>query len=92
MGWAFCGKDSRGRRIGYGVSARCDEPGCRVQIDRGLGYACGGMHGDGDPEYSCEGYFCGEHLSAVGQRCRRCHAEEGRESRRGPDGRFRRTA
>lgn len=62
MGWANCGKDSRGRPIGYAHAARCDQPGCDAKIDRGLAYACGGMHGD--DEYYCEGYFCGEHLFA----------------------------
>ena len=60
MGWANCGLDSKGRPIGYGHTATCDEPGCEVEIDRGLSYACGNMHGEFD-EY-CEGYFCSEHL------------------------------
>jgi len=73
MGWASCGTDSAGRRIGYAHVATCDEPECQVRIDRGLGYACGGMHGtegrDGQP--ACEGYFCGEHR-VDGVRCERC--------------------
>lgn len=60
MGWAFCGTDSRGREIGYGISATCDFPGCEEEIDRGLGNACGGMHGENGID--CEGYFCGSHL------------------------------
>lgn len=64
MGWMYCGEDSKGRKIGYGIVATCDFPGCNEQIDRGLAYACGGMHGDegqnGEP--CCDGYFCGEHL------------------------------
>lgn len=60
MGWGDCGTDSRGRPIGYSHTATCDEPGCEVVIDRGLSYACGGMHGEFD-EY-CEGYFCSKHL------------------------------
>lgn len=63
MGWAFCGTDSEGREIGYGVEATCDHPECSEKIDRGLGYACGGMHLEG--EYSCEKYFCGDHLNVV---------------------------
>jgi hypothetical protein len=63
MGWASCGKDSRGRHIGYSHSARCDHPGCKRRIDRGLSYACGGMHGEGT--WSCEGYFCPEHMKSV---------------------------
>jgi hypothetical protein len=61
MGWAFCGQDSEGRDIGYGVPATCDHPECSEAIDRGLAYACGGMHGDLGDE-GCEGYFCDEHL------------------------------
>lgn len=60
MGWSNCGTDSKGRPIGYAFEATCDHPGCNEPIDRGLGYACGGMHGEN--EYSCEGYFCSEHL------------------------------
>lgn len=68
MGWAHCGKDSKGRSIGYGVPAICDHPGCKTKIDRGLAYACGGMHGnetlgghrDGDIEV-CDEYFCEDH-------------------------------
>lgn len=60
MGWAFCGKDEDGRNIGYGVDAICDEEGCKVEIDRGLSYCCGGMHGGG--QFGCGKYFCGKHL------------------------------
>ncbi len=84
MGWADCGDDSRGRRIGYAWSARCDHVWggrkCSTKIDRGLAYACGGMHGENGDD--CEGYFCAEHLYYVEgaegthgrQRCRRCAA------------------
>lgn len=72
MGWGNCGADSKGRPIGYCHAARCDYPGCRTRIDRGLAYACGGMHGtstlggDGSIDWdanheSCEGYFCEKH-------------------------------
>lgn len=61
MGWGSCGKDSRGRNIGYMHAARCDHPGCNKKIDRGLAYACGGMHGDCGGS-ACEGYFCADHL------------------------------
>jgi hypothetical protein len=63
MGWADCGVDSRGRPIGYGYPATCDEPGCDAAIDRGLSYACGDMHGPQDREdgWCCENYFCGKH-------------------------------
>lgn len=60
MGWAYCGKDNNGREIGYGIEATCDHPGCNEQIDRGMGYACGGMHGK--EEYYCDKYFCSKHL------------------------------
>ncbi|WP_332822197.1 hypothetical protein [Stutzerimonas kunmingensis] len=60
MGWANCGKDSKGRPIGYAHAAKCDHPGCDADIDRGLSYACGGMHGQN--EVDCEGYFCQKHL------------------------------
>lgn len=64
MGWADCGKDSKGRNIGYAFSAKCDHPGCKTKIDRGLAYACGGMHGESG-NGDCEGYFCGEHLYII---------------------------
>ena len=59
MGWGNCGHDSRGRPIGYVFAATCDEPGCNAKIDRGLAYACGGMHGE---SIGCEDYFCGDHM------------------------------
>ena len=64
MGWANCGLDSVGREIGYAIGAVCDEPGCSAKIDRGLAYACGGVHGKGGirGDIGCEGYFCPEHL------------------------------
>lgn len=73
MGWGNCGEDSRGRPIGYCHAARCDHPGCKAKIDRGLAYACGGMHGteclggdepiDWSADFgACEGYFCETHL------------------------------
>lgn len=62
MGWADCGNDSEGRPIGYAFEAVCDHPGCEKEIDRGLSYACGGMHGE-DP--GCEKYFCDAHLFFV---------------------------
>ena len=59
MGWANCGEDRDGRRIGYAVAARCDHPGCETEIDRGMAYACGGHHGEGDG--ACHKYFCDAH-------------------------------
>lgn len=61
MSWSHCGEDSQGRPIGYAHSATCDHADCETVIDRGLSYACGGMHGQ--DEVSCEKYFCGEHLT-----------------------------
>ena len=66
MGWAYCGKDDRGREIGYGIIATCDQRGCDTVIDRGLGYCCGPMHGG--EEGGCGRYFCGTHLGVVGER------------------------
>jgi hypothetical protein len=61
MGWANCGTDSKGRPIGYAHPAQCDHPGCTKKIHRGLAHACGGDHGEG--ELTCEGYFCGDHMT-----------------------------
>lgn len=72
MGWGNCGEDSQGRPIGYLHPARCDHPGCKAKIDRGLAYACGGMHGE--DEYSCEKYFCGKHLWVVEFKDKTCVA------------------
>lgn len=63
MGWAHCGTDRQGREIGYSIPAVCDKEGCEQEIDRGLAYACGGMHGEG--EFECEQYFCFKHLVYV---------------------------
>lgn len=75
MGWAYGEVD--GRKVGYAVSAKCDEKGCKTKIDRGLGYVCGDMHGGG--EYGCGGYFCAEHLVYIGfpkgQFCLKCASE-----------------
>jgi|GEM_PF-1216247 len=72
MGWGNCGTDSKGRPIGYVHAATCDHPGCETEIDRGLAYACGGMHGTngaaGDDLFEtvcCEGYFCNKHTTIV---------------------------
>lgn len=59
MGWANCGEDSKGRPIGYAHAATCDHDGCDEQINRGLAFACGGMHGEFDA--ACDGYFCEKH-------------------------------
>ena len=61
MGWGSCGTDSKGRPIGYAHEGICDHEGCDAEIDRGLAFACGGMHGE--DECGCEGYFCIQHLT-----------------------------
>lgn len=61
MGWADCGDDSVGRPIGYAFAATCDHDECAARINRGLDYACGGMHGI--LEVGCENYFCHDHLT-----------------------------
>ena len=87
MSWANCGQDSQGRDIGYAIKATCDDPDCETKIDRGLAYACGGIHGHGDSNgtsHGCEGYFCYEHLfvacpdgesGPTGSYCRVCRDE-----------------
>ena len=80
MGWGDCGTDSKGRPIGYVFEATCDHPGCNAEIDRGLSFACGGMHGE--LELGCEGYFCPKHMHMVkvvgydhiDQLCAACYA------------------
>jgi hypothetical protein len=61
MGWQV-GFDSRWNRdIGYGVPSFCDHPDCPENIDRGMGYVCGGEPYGG--EKGCGLYFCGSHLT-----------------------------
>lgn len=67
MGWAHCGTDDLGREIGYGVAATCDFPGCTAEIDRGLGYVCGPMHGC--CEWGCGRYFCDSHIDQLTHKC-----------------------
>jgi hypothetical protein len=73
MGWAI-GFDANWQRdIGYGVPAICDYPQCTEEIDRGLGYVCGG--GTYGGENGCGLYFCGRHLHCGSyQACDRCEA------------------
>lgn len=60
MSWAV-GYDERHKRdIGYGVPAKCDQPGCDADIDRGLGYVCGGDVYGG--EHGCGLFFCSDHM------------------------------
>lgn len=67
VGWSYCGEDDLGRPIGYSIEAVCDFPGCEAEIDRGLSYCCGGMHGGGDD--GCGRYFCPEHLAPYDHDC-----------------------
>ena len=60
MSWSHCGTDKEGRPIGYAIDAVCDHKDCSNEIDRGLSYVCGGMHGE--DEHSCDKYFCSNHL------------------------------
>lgn len=60
MSWSHCGTDKEGRLIGYAHEGLCDCFPCLNEIDRGLSYVCGGMHGE--DEHSCDKYFCAEHL------------------------------
>jgi len=59
MGWAY--GVVAGREVGYSVEAECDREGCHEQINHGLGFLCGRMHGQ-DDDTGCGGYFCGRHL------------------------------
>ncbi len=63
MGWSH-GVDTNRKEgdqdIGYGVAADCDEAECAVEIDRGLGYICGGDPYGG--ESGCGRFFCAGHL------------------------------
>ncbi|SDQ43502.1 hypothetical protein SAMN05216569_1112 [Pseudoxanthomonas sp. CF125] len=66
MGWSV-GYDSNWKRdIGYGVPAYCDHPGCTAEIDRGLGYVCGGEPYGG--EHGCGLYVCTEHSEYAGDK------------------------
>lgn len=58
MGWGY--GIVQGKEVGYNVEATCEHEGCCKEINRGLSYSCGGMAGE--DEYSCNGFFCEEHL------------------------------
>jgi hypothetical protein len=61
MGWSVGYDDNWKRDIGYGVPSICDSPDCNEEIDRGLGYVCGGEPYGGDQ--GCGLFFCSKHLS-----------------------------
>lgn len=74
MGWATGYDTSWQRDIGYGVPSVCDHPGCTEEINRGLGYVCGGEPYGGDD--GCGLFFCGKHRDASPKGlCERCAAE-----------------
>jgi len=74
MGWSI-GYDSQWYRdIGYGVPSICDHPDCNEEIDRGLGYVCGGEPYGG--EYGCGLFFCGSHLFGAKCLCEKCIEQE----------------
>lgn len=87
MGWGY-GVNAEGREIGYLVRATCDHPGCKTKIDRGLSYACGGMHDHN--EYGCGDYFCPEHLywhsKAPKMICAECLKRLGEDKEEGETG------
>ncbi len=73
MGWAIGFSLKWNRDVGYGVPAYCDHPGCKAEIDRGLGYICGDDIGGG--EHGCGLFICGEHTHAKEdciQLCQHC--------------------
>lgn len=70
MGWSL-GFDSKWNRdIGYGVPAKCDYPGCKEIIDRGLAYVCCGQRPYGGDE-GCGLFFCFKH-AGENHMCKRC--------------------
>lgn len=73
MGWSIGWDSTWNRDIGYGVPAYCDHPECWAEIDRGLGYVCGGDPYGG--EHGCGLFFCGRHLfhGKHGLRCKQCN-------------------
>jgi hypothetical protein len=81
MGWSIGHDTERNRDIGYGVPAICDHPGCGAEIDRGLGYVCGGEPYGG--EHGCGLFFCAKHTQYAGDRrdnkplCKRCYWNKG---------------
>lgn len=73
MGWGLGYDDRWKRHIGYAVLAICDHPDCDEEINRGLGYVCGGEPYGG--ERGCGLYFCEKHLflhRRLPQLCERC--------------------
>jgi hypothetical protein len=59
MGYA-CYNTPRGP-AGYDVTDTCHQPGCTVEIDRGLDCLCGDQPGE-PGNHGCGWWFCAEHL------------------------------
>ena len=57
MSWSIGFDPNWNRDIGYGVPAICDHPECSTEINRGLSYLCGDLHG----EKGCGLFFCSDH-------------------------------
>lgn len=70
MGWSVGFDTNWNRDIGYGVPSVCDQPDCKLEIDRGLSYVCGNEPYGGDK--GCGLYFCASHLFGPYQLCPRC--------------------
>ena len=72
MGWSH--GIVEGKRVGYGVRAKCEHPGCNARIDRGLAFKCGNDIGRGVG--FCNRFFCSKHLYYLGrgfvQVCQSC--------------------
>jgi hypothetical protein len=87
MGWSIGYDTNWHRDIGYGVPAECDHPDCEEQIDRGLGYVCGGDLYGGDN--GCGLFFCGKHLffadTVKGCYCEKCVFYLDRDIEQGTD-------
>lgn len=76
MSWEI-GYDSNWKRdIGYGVPSICDHPNCNKEINRGLGYVCGGEPYGG--EHGCGLFFCGEHKD-INSLCEVCRNYDGQD-------------
>lgn len=73
MGWSIGYDEHWKRDVGYGVPAHCDHPGCKAEIDRGLGYICG-FEQIGGGEEGCGLFFCSAH--GGGMLCQRCSNKE----------------
>lgn len=77
MSWSIGYDEHWKRDIGYGVPAYCDHPGCKAEIDRGLGYVCGDdLYGG---ERGCGLFFCADHQVGYDQTCACCAPKKRRK-------------